>query len=201
MATPAMATTVSVVGLFPGKAVLVVDRGAPRTVSVGASLPGGVRLIAVDSESALVEVEGSRQRLSIGETTAVKGGATGAGPAEINLTADARGHFVTAGAINGVPIQFLVDTGASVVAIGRSDARRLGIDLRQAEVAYSQTANGVAQVWHVKLNSVKVGNITLHNVDGAVMSTDMPGALLGMSFLNRMEMKRDGISMTLRQRY
>ncbi len=196
-----MATTVSVVGLFPGKAVLVVDGGAPRTVAVGASLPGGVRLIAVDAETAVVDVEGARQRLSIGETTAVKGGGAGAGPAEINLTANSLGHFVTTGTINGMPIQFLVDTGASVVAIGKSDAQRIGIDLRQAQVAYSQTANGVAQVWHVKLNSVKVGGITLHNVDGAVMPTDMPGALLGMSFLNRMEMKRDGIRMTLRQRY
>lgn len=199
--TSAGAASVSVVGLFPGKAVLVIDGGAPHTVSVGAKAGEGIRLLSVDNDSAVVDVDGARQRLSIGETAASAGGGHNEAPSEINLIANAQGHFLTAGAINGAPVQFLVDTGASMVAIGKSDALRIGIDLRKAEVAYSQTANGVAQVWRVKLNSVKVGSVILYDVDGAVMSTDMPGVLLGMSFLNRMEMQRDGIRMTLRKRY
>ncbi|MBS1138241.1 MAG: hypothetical protein H6R11_2195, partial [Proteobacteria bacterium] len=57
------------------------------------------------------------------------------------------------------------------------------------------------QVWRVKLSSLQVGDITLHDVDAAVHAQDLPLGLLGMSFLNRMEMKRDGDTMTLRKRF
>ncbi|MGL4409523.1 MAG: retropepsin-like aspartic protease family protein, partial [Zoogloea sp.] len=71
----------------------------------------------------------------------------------------------------------------------------------QAQPASLQTANGVVQAWRVKLDTVQVGDVTLRNVDGIVHGADMPFVLLGMSFLNRMEMRRDGNTMVLRQRY
>jgi aspartyl protease family protein len=193
----AHAADVSVVGLFPGKAVLVVGGGNPRTVAVGKTIDG-VKLVGIEDDRAIVEIDGKRHKLRIGEQ-AYSGG--GSGPQVISLTADARGHFVTTGTVNGATVRFLVDTGATMVALGASDARRANIDLKNAQPGVTMTANGAAQVWRVKLATVRVGDVVLNDVDAAVMGHDMPQALLGMSFLNRMEMQRDGVTLTLRKRY
>jgi aspartyl protease family protein len=103
--------------------------------------------------------------------------------------------------INGAPMRFIVDTGASFVSLGRGDALRAGIDFTKGEPAMMQTANGVVRAWKVRLDSVRVGDVTLRNVEGIVHGSDMPFALLGMSFLNRMEMRRDGMTLQLHQRY
>lgn len=199
LSMPAGALDVAVAGLFPGKAVLVVDGGAPRTVSVGARTAEGVRLVAVLEESAVVEVGGKQQTLRIGErAVSAPGSATAS---SVTLQADGKGHFLTEGSINGAGVTFLVDTGASMVSMGASDAARAGIDYRKGVAIPTLTANGPVQVWRVKLDSVRVGDVTLRNVDGAVHSANLPVVLLGMSFLNRMEMSRTGEQMTLRQRY
>ncbi len=195
---PAWAADVGVVGLFPGKAVLVIDGGAPRTVSVGTSV-GGVRLVGVDHESATVEVGGKRQHLAIGQHA--HGGGDGGGSQTTSLTADSRGHFITTGTVNGTTIRFMVDTGATGVALGAADARRANINVDNGRPVMVQTANGLTQAWLVTLNSVQVGDVTLNGVEGMVHQHDLPMALLGMSFLNRMEMRRDGQTMTLRKRY
>jgi aspartyl protease family protein len=119
----------------------------------------------------------------------------------ISLHADIRGHYFAPGNINGSPVRLLVDTGASMVSIGNSDARRAGIDFRKGEPMVSQTANGSAQVWRVKLDSVRLGDITMHGVDGVVHENDLPFVLLGMSFLKRMDMQREGDRLILRKRY
>lgn len=187
------------VGLFPGKAVLVINGGAPRTLPVGASMEG-VKLLGVDHDSATVLINGKRERLSIGQQTFATGDGA-AGGQTTSLSADARGHFLTTGSVNGATMRFLVDTGATVVAMGVSDARRANIKLDNSKMVMVQTANGVTPAWRVTLGSVRVGDVTLNEVEGVVHQQDMPMALLGMSFLNRMEMKRDGQTMTLRKRY
>lgn len=105
------------------------------------------------------------------------------------------------GMINGTSVKFLVDTGATMVSLGASDARRLGIDTSKGQRGMSSTANGMAPMTQVKLDTVRVGDVTLNNVDALIGQTDMPYALLGMSFLNRMEMQRDGSTMTLKKQY
>ena len=198
----APAADVAVIGLFSGKAVLVIDGGKPRTLKAGETSPEGVRLISATSESAVVEMGGKRQTLIPGQNTFISAASTGAGGMSVTLSADTRGHFVTTGAINGNAIQFLVDTGATVVTLSSGDARHLGINYLAGPRAYSQTANGVVPVYRVKLDSVRVGDITANNVDAIVIEGNvLPIALLGMSFLNRMEMKRDGMTMTLVKRY
>ena len=197
-AMPVWAVDVGVVGLFPGKAVLVIDGGAPRTVSVGASV-SGVRLLAADQDSATVEIGGKRQRLAIGQHA--HSGGDGGGAQTASLTADGRGHFITTGTVNGATIRFIVDTGATSIALGASDARRANVSTANGRPVMVQTANGVTQAWLVTLGTVRVGDVTLNNVEGMVHQHDLPMALLGMSFLNRMEMKRDGQTMTLRKRY
>ena len=117
------------------------------------------------------------------------------------LTADARGHFYSTGNINGSTVRFLVDTGASMISLGAGDARRIGVDPAKGVPGVANTANGQTVVSRVKLNSVRVGEIELNNVDALVHQHDLPVTLLGMSFLNRMEMQRNGDTMTLIKRY
>ncbi|MEW6120515.1 MAG: TIGR02281 family clan AA aspartic protease [Pseudomonadota bacterium] len=195
--TSAWAASVSVVGLFKDKAIISIDGGKPRTISAGQTIQG-VKLLSASSDSASFDVGGSRRTLGMGQSFA-------AAPADtrqsVSLTADARGHFAAAGSVNGYPMTFLVDTGATAVAINAADAKRLGVDYRSGQATGVSTAAGIVPAWRVKFNTVKVGGITVNQVDGMVVESGLSVPLLGMSFLNRMEMKRDGQTMTLTQRY
>jgi aspartyl protease family protein len=197
---PAAATDVNVIGLFPGKAVVVVNRGAPRTLSIGQKTAEGVQLVSVDSNSATLEVDGKREKLEMGQhfETAASSGARNS----VTLPADSRGQFITSGQVNGVHMRFVVDTGATYVSIPAAEASRLGIDYNKGKRGLSMTANGAVPVYMVTLESVTVGGITLYNVEATVHP--MPGmdvGLLGMSFLNRTEMLREGTGLTLTKRY
>jgi aspartyl protease family protein len=196
----AFATDVSVIGLFPGKAVVVIDGGALRTLAVGRKPVEGVSLISTDSDSATLEIDGHTRTLKIGQHHAGRVAVSSSQSA--TLSADPRGHFVVEGLVNGGSVRFLVDTGATSVALSSADAVRLGIDYRKGQPAIMNTANGTATAYQVKLDTVRVGDIVLNNVDAAVLEGGpMPFALLGMSFLNRTEMKRDGQTMVLTRRF
>jgi aspartyl protease family protein len=197
LALPAVATEVGLAGVLGSKALLVIDGGQPRTLAVGQAY-NGVKLLAVNGDSVQVEMGGKRRSLRLGQNAVSD---AGGGSEPVILRADPQGHFQTEGAINGVSIRFLVDTGATAVSIGAADARRLGLDLDKAERGYSETANGRTEVRRVKFDTVKVGNIVLHNVEGIVHAQDMPFALLGMSFLNRTDMQRSGDTLTLKRRF
>ena len=175
-----------------------IDGGKPRTLSLGQTVQG-VKLVAADSDGASFDVDGKRRTLGMGQSFA--GGApTGERPT-VSLTADARGHFVAAGALNGYPMTFLVDTGATTIAISAAEARRIGLNYKSGQAVSVGTAAGVVPAWRVTFNTVKVGGISLNQVDGMVLDAGLEVPLLGMSFLNRMEMRRDGETMTLSQRY
>jgi aspartyl protease family protein len=193
-----LATDIALVGLLPGRAMVMIDGGKRQTVTVGATTAEGVKLLAIESGAAVFEIEGKRRRMQIGQT--VVSSPSSERPA-ITLVADGRGHFVTPGSINGAPMRFIVDTGATFISLGASDAKRARIDPTKGTPGMSMTANGAVRVWKVKLSSVKVGGVTLSDVDASVHEQDMPVVLLGMSFLNRMEIRRDGQSMVLTQRY
>lgn len=185
-------------GLLPGRAIVVIDGGKRQTLAVGAATQEGVKLLAIEAGTAVFEAAGRRQRVQLGQSIVSTPSAER--PA-VTLVADGQGHFVTPGSINGASMRFIVDTGATFISLGAADARRAGIDAQKGTPGMSMTANGTVRVWKVKLASVKVGDISLSNVDGTVHEHDMPIVLLGMSFLNRMEIRRDGQSMTLLQRY
>jgi aspartyl protease family protein len=119
----------------------------------------------------------------------------------IVLTAGSGGHFMTQGAINGRAVRFMVDTGASLVGMGASDAERLGLDYKAGERGMVNTANGVAPAWKLKLGSVRVGDVEVFGVDALVSPRPMPYILLGNSFLTRFQMKRDNDQMVLDRRY
>lgn len=193
---------IAVSALFSGKAVLVVDGGKPRTLAVGQSTPEGVKLLSATSEAAVIEYNGQRQTLTTGHTTRIGAAVSGGGSGQALLTADARGHFIATGMINGMSVRFIVDTGASSVALSVPEAKRLGINYLAANPGRVSTANGLVTAYRVKLDNVRVGDITLNNVDGVVIDgAGLNIALLGMSFLNRTQMKRDGDTLTLVRRY
>jgi aspartyl protease family protein len=199
-AADAVATDVTLIGLFPGKTVVTVNRGSPRTLAVGQATPEGVRLVSVDSKGAVFEVDGKRQALEMGQhfESAELTGSRNA----VTLPADSRGQFIASGRVNGGHMRFMVDTGATFVSLPAGEARRLGIDYRRGQQGRSMTANGPVVVYRVLLDSVTLGDITLLNVEATVH--EMPGmdmGLLGMSFLNRTEMHREGQNLTLTKRY
>ena len=121
--------------------------------------------------------------------------------AQVTLAAGPGGHFVGEGAVNGTPIRFLVDTGASSIALPASLAQRAGIDFRKGEPGLSNTANGLVPVYRVSLATVRLGEIELSSVDAVVFEAGLDTALLGMSFLNRVDMRREGETMTLTKRF
>ena len=179
-------------------AVFAIDGGEPKLVKLGQKW-NGISLISVEREQATIEIDGKQRVLKIGQH--YRSAAASSDRQSVTLAADARGHFVTQGQINGSPVRFLVDTGATTVALPAAEAQRLGIDYRKGERGLTNTAGGVVPVYRVRFDSVKLGAIELSGVEGIVIEQGLDIALLGMTFLNRVEMKRDGQTMVLIRRF
>ena len=198
LAGPAAATDLNVVGLFGAKAVVSINGSPPRTLSVGQRSPEGVQLVAVDRETATFEVDGQRRTLRLGQAYVSRAAAAGG---SVTLKADARGMFLTEGQVNGGSVRFLVDTGATLVALPAADAKRLGIDYQKGPRGIVQTAGGPTPAYGVKLDTVRVGDIAINGVDAVVIEAGLPFALLGMSFLKRTEIRHEGETMVLIKRF
>jgi aspartyl protease family protein len=108
---------------------------------------------------------------------------------------------VASGAVNGRSVQFLVDTGATSVAMGADEARRLGIQFEKGQRMQSSTANGVVAAFRVSLTSVRIQDVEVFNVDATVLPQSMPYILLGNSFLTRFQMMRENETLTLTKRF
>ena len=195
----AAAANVALIGVIGDKAaVLAIDGGDPKTVKVGQKW-SGVTIVSVERTQATVEIDGKRRVLQIGQH--YRAAAPVINRQSATLAADPRGHFVAEGTINGKSIRFLVDTGATTVAVPGYEAQRLGIDYLKGERAFSRTAGGLVEVFRVRFDSVKVGDIELANIEGIVIENGLEITLLGMSFLNRVEMQRAGQTMMLFRRF
>ena len=120
------------------------------------------------------------------------------GRQEVLLERNSRGHYVAGGAINERPVTFLLDTGATDVALPEALAERLRLPRLAGGI--TQTANGTVAVWQTTLDTVRLGGITLRDVRAAIVPSMQAGdpVLLGMSFLRQLEFtQRDG-QLTLR---
>ncbi len=190
-----------VVALFKDRAVVMID-GTRRVLSIGERSPEGVELVQADSEQARFQVGDELIELALdGRVHAIS-----AGPAhqpEVKIWRGRSGMFNTTGSINGLPVSFLVDTGATTVAMNSAQARRLGIDFRvEGDVTWVATASRTERAYAVTLDSVQVGDIRLHQVHAVVIDGPQPDeVLLGMSFLGRLEMDHQGMAMTLRKKF
>jgi len=193
-----LAQDVGLAGVMGSKAILMINGGEPQAVPIGQTLDG-VKVLAIQGEQVTIEIGGKKRPLHVGQHAI--GAASADGSGKITMTADTQGHFFTTGTINGTSVRFLVDTGATMISLGAADARRVGLDFNRGQKAMTNTANGQAVVSKVQVDTVRIGDVTLHNIDALIHQSDMPIALLGMSFLNRMEMQRDGSTMTLKKRF
>ncbi len=187
--------------MLGGKALLIVDGTAPKGVAAGESHKR-VKVLSTQGDQAVVEIDGKRQTLRVGDAPASVGG----GPAptrgsRIVLTASGGGHFFTQGTINNKQVQFVVDTGATQVAMGAGQAERLGIEYRKGQMLMASTANGNIPMWRVRLASVRIGDVEVYDVEGSVLASNMPYVLLGNSFLSRFQLTRDNSQMVLERRF
>lgn len=107
---------------------------------------------------------------------------------ELQIEPGQHGQFILEAEVNGESIDFLVDTGASLVVLGSETAERLGFDLDSLEYSgTAQTANGTAPIARIILDEIVIGDLTVRSVEAAVIEKPMPTSLLGMSFLTRLD--------------
>jgi aspartyl protease family protein len=173
--------------LAQGSAVLIID-GTQRMLREGKRSPEGVLLVSADGKQAVLEIEGKRKTISLSRSIGSK--FKQADKTEIRIASGQGGHYYTKGLINGRPVDFVVDTGASIIAMNHFVAERLGIDYRGGTPITVSTANGDAKAFMVTLNNVSVGNIVVQQVEAAVSTTDSPSVvLLGNTYLSRVDLK------------
>lgn len=189
-----------VMALFQDKVMLRID-GENRLLSKGKVSPEGIRVISVNSNEAVLEFNGQKKSYPLGSH--IGSSYKKKEQAEIQIMADNAGMYRTAGSINGMSVYFLVDTGATLIAMNSQHAKKLGIDYRVTGTeSFAATASDVVKVHNVKLGTVKVGEITINNVDAIVMEGVQPSSiLLGMSFLGRVEMTNDQGLLKLKKKF
>ncbi len=191
---------VKVSGLFKDKAIIVID-GKQRLMRAGETSPEGVTLVESSSRRAVIEIDGVKSTHTLGSH--IDGGYTEPESRAVQIYPVRGNMYAIVGSINGLPVNFIVDTGATFVSMNERHARRLGIDFAvEGRPAMAQTASGVVKVFLVTLKRVKVGEIELTNVEGSVHQGNFPTeVLLGMSFLGRLDIKREDGVLELRKKY
>jgi aspartyl protease family protein len=184
-------SNVRVVGLFPNAAVLSID-GQRTLVKAGQTGPQGIKVVSADSRSAVLSIDGVRSTHTLSRDYGSGGFAT---PEKRRLTISkgAAGHYWVTGSVNGNSVPFMVDTGASTIAMNAAQAQRLGLDFKNTGTPVMvSTASGTEQAWRVYLNSVKLGAIEVLGVDAMVLDSTFPqDVLLGMSFLSRVSWREE----------
>ncbi|MDM0018193.1 retropepsin-like aspartic protease family protein [Variovorax saccharolyticus] len=199
--TLAQAQSVTLTGTIGSRAILIVNGGAPKTLAVGETFQG-VKLVSLQGEQATVEADGKRVALRMDTPVSIGGGGGGSGGGtRIVLPVGSGGHFMAQGAINGRTVNFMLDTGATTIAMSAADAQRIGLDFSKGQPVRMNTANGVAQGYRVRLASVRVGDVEIYDVEAIVSQQPMPYVLLGNSFINRFSMRRDADQMVLEKRF
>jgi aspartyl protease family protein len=197
-----LAQSVGLAGMLGGKALIIVDGAAPKSVAAGETYKG-VKVISTEGDNAKIEAGGRQYTLRVGDAPASVGGGGGgdAGGNKVVLSAGSGGHFFTTGQINGRSVQFVVDTGATTIALSTADAQRIGLNYQSGAPIQMSTANGVVAGWRLKLASVRLGDVVVYDVDSIVSTGSMPFVLLGNSFLSHFQMTRNNDQMTLEKRY
>ena len=199
-------TRVNVVGLFNNKVLVIINGGVPQSLAAGQT-KDGVKLISSDSDSGTFIIEGKRQVLKMGQAASVVASATpaasdGGTNSPVNLYADSAGHFFGKLTINGASLKYVLDTGATTVAMNSGDAKYAKIDYEKGQKVNTSTANGIAEAYLVTLNTLKIGTIVLNNVQAVVIEGSSPTVvLLGMTAQNRLDIKRDNSILTMTKKY
>ena len=189
---------IKVVGLFKDKAVVIID-GKQRVLTKNTTSPEGVTLISANSNEAILEVDSEQKSYTLGNQVSIKFSETE--PGRTVSIAPTNEMYLVNGSINDFQVQFLVDTGASSVAMNRQTAKRLGLNFRMdGQEGLSETASGYSKIYVVNLEKVTVGDIVLEDVEGVVHDGEFPRIiLLGNSFLSKVHLRREGQLLLLEQ--
>ena len=192
---------INVVGLFKDRVIVELD-GVQRILVPGKPSPEGAVLISANSREAVIEINGIKKTYTLGHHISNRF-AGPSGQKMVTIAPDNTGMYVVSGSINGFQVDFVIDTGATYISMNKHQARRIGLDYKMTgEKSVSSTASGLDKIYVVKLAKVRVGDIVLNDVQGAVHDGDFPREiLLGNSFLGRISMKRDGGLLKLEQLY
>ena len=194
--------SVGLQGTIGSKAILIVEGSEPKLVSPGESFRG-VKVLSTAGDTAVLEIAGQRITMRVGDSPASVGARTpapGSGN-KIVLNGGTNGHFLAAGQINNQAVHFMVDTGASTIAMSETEARRLNINFANAPTSTGRTANGTVTAHTVSLSSVRIGDVEVRSVEASILPADMPFILLGNSFLSRFSIRKDADQMVLERRY
>ena len=203
---PARAQAVAMSGSMGRQALLIINGGSPTLAAAGATVQG-VKVLAVRADAVDIEdLKGRKLTVHLGASPVSLGGDGGGNDGQskgqtIVMSAGSGGHYLSMGSINGKAVQFLVDTGASVISLGAADAQRLGLNYQGGQRVLNATANGVVSSYRVRLDQLQLQGVTLYGVDAIVTQADMPFVLLGNNFLSRFQMTQEQGELTLVRRY
>jgi aspartyl protease family protein len=193
-------TKIEIAGLLGEKAVLIID-GRQHVLQIDETVRG-IKLVGVAAEGVTLEIDGRQDYYPLGSTQVGTSYSLRTKTSE-RVYRDGSGMFRTVGSINGYPVNFLIDTGASIVAMNSSEAERLGIRyLLDGQPSMVSTASGKVAAYNIRLENVAVGQIKLTNIDAVVIEGTHPeDILLGMSFLRQLNVKNENEVMMLEMKY
>ena len=195
-------TTIVVNGIFKNKAVLLIN-GKQHILSVGKTGPDGIKLTSIKGDKVTLNIDGKKQTYKLGDSTAISTNFKQSKEQEVTIALNSYGQFLTIGYINNQTVQFLVDTGATSVALNSMQAKKLGIDyLKKGVPGVVTTASGMSKAYSVTLDTVSIGEIRLHNIQAMVIEGNFPvHVLLGMSFLGSLDIHREGQLMKIKKKW
>lgn len=194
----AIAEDIKIMGLFKNKVIMNIN-GKREVLSVGESV-GDIKVIQADSKKCVLSIGGKEQTFQLGTHMSVNFKPNS--HSVVRLQKDPQGMYRSDGKINGKPVQFLVDTGASVVAMNMEQAKSLNLELSQDKITQVQTAGGQARAYSIELRKVSLGDITLYDVPAVVVDGNSPHEiLLGMSFLKHVKMNDSHTILELTKKY
>lgn len=193
------ADKITVSGLFKNKAIININ-GKQRLLTVGQTSPEGIILISANIREAVIEIDGNRTTYQLGGHISSQFKSPESGTI-VHIAPDNGGMYRVNGSINGFQVKFLVDTGATLIAMNKHHAKRIGINYKfKGDTGFAQTASGISKIYLVDLKTVMVGGIKLHDIKASVHDDDFPKIiLLGNSFLSRVKMNRDGQMLKLEE--
>jgi len=194
--------TIVVNGLFKNKAVLLIN-GKQHILSVGQPGPNGIELLAIEGVTVTLNINGATQKYKLGDSTAITTNYKQNKEQEVLVALNTLGQFLTVGAINKQPVQFLVDTGATSVALNSTHAKQLGLDYRnKGTPTMIATASGTSVAYRIMLDEISIGEIRLHHIEAVVIEGNYPvHVLLGMSFLGNLDIHREGQIMKIKKKW
>lgn len=194
------APAVALSGVLGSKVILNID-GERRIIADGEETPEGVLLISHDHEKATVKVQGKELVVELGAAPVRSNYQAQEASKEVKVFQDRYGMYRTVGLINGRVANFLVDTGASTIAMSTRKAKSLGIDfikLSKGKRLPVGTANGTAYAYPVILDTVSVGGIEAKFIRASIIEGDATDEiLLGMSYLSRLNVAQQQGTLTL----